>query len=366
MPYVDGESLRDRLHRERQLAIEETVRIGCEVADALGYAHEHGVIHRDIKPENIMISGGHALVADFGVARALSTIDDDRLTEAGLSLGTPTYMSPEQAAGDDQLDRRSDLYSLGCVLYEMLGESLPFRAPAHQRSWRGMPSIPFRAFPPCAPTYRPVSRRPSGALCPRCPGTASPALPISSRRSSERRRIAGESSPQLEATRPVLEDDRRPGRPASGAGRAHHRPGWPSRGMELPDACVARGAARPATMRPRLRDCRYRQDPAGRGVRPMGGSAGGQSRRRAATGPWDACPSAAGRLAALASASGQLVRFARGLARGNCRPVAGSRHPNFGDGISTRRTPYRGEAASVRGHGPRNRRSVPAAGALSR
>jgi tetratricopeptide (TPR) repeat protein len=126
MPYVEGESLRDRLHHERQLAIEETVRIGCEVADALGYAHEHGVIHRDIKPENIMISGGHALVADFGVARALSTIDDDRLTETGLSLGTPTYMSPEQAAGDDQLDRRSDLYSLGCVLYEMLGGEPPF------------------------------------------------------------------------------------------------------------------------------------------------------------------------------------------------------------------------------------------------
>jgi tetratricopeptide (TPR) repeat protein len=126
MPFVEGESLRDRLRRERQLAIEEAVRIGCEVADALGHAHAHGVIHRDIKPENIMISGDHALVADFGIARALSVIGEDRLTETGLSLGTPTYMSPEQAAGDDQLDRRSDLYSLGCVLYEMLAGQPPF------------------------------------------------------------------------------------------------------------------------------------------------------------------------------------------------------------------------------------------------
>ena len=126
MPFVEGESLRDRLRREPQLAIVEAVRIGCEVADALGYAHAHGVIHRDIKPENIMLSGAHALVADFGVARAVSSIGEDRLTETGLSLGTPTYMSPEQAAGDDQLDCRSDLYSLGCVLYEMLGGQPPF------------------------------------------------------------------------------------------------------------------------------------------------------------------------------------------------------------------------------------------------
>jgi hypothetical protein len=126
MPFVEGESLRDRLQRESQLAIEEAVRIGCEVADALGYAHAHGVIHRDIKPENIMLAGPHALVADFGVARALSTVGEDRLTETGLSLGTPTYMSPEQAAGDEQVDARSDLYSLGCVLYEMLAGGPPF------------------------------------------------------------------------------------------------------------------------------------------------------------------------------------------------------------------------------------------------
>jgi predicted ATPase len=132
MPFVEGESLRDRMNRERQLAVDEAVRIGCEVADALGYAHAHGVIHRDIKPENIMLSGPHALVADFGVARALTTTGEDRLTETGLSLGTPAYMSPEQAAGDDQLDRRSDLYSLGCVLYEMLAGQPPFTGSSSQ------------------------------------------------------------------------------------------------------------------------------------------------------------------------------------------------------------------------------------------
>jgi tetratricopeptide (TPR) repeat protein len=126
MPFVEGESLRDRLRREAQIAIEEAVQIGCEVADALGHAHARGVVHRDIKPENILLSGGHALVADFGIARALTVAGEDRLTETGLSLGTPAYMSPEQAAGDDQLDGRSDLYSLGCLLYEMLAGHPPF------------------------------------------------------------------------------------------------------------------------------------------------------------------------------------------------------------------------------------------------
>jgi tetratricopeptide (TPR) repeat protein len=204
MPYVEGESLRDRLHRERQLAIEETVRIGCEVADALGYAHEHGVIHRDIKPENIMISGGHSLVADFGVARALSTIDDDRLTEAGLSLGTPTYMSPEQAAGDDQLDRRSDLYSLGCVLYEMLAGEPPFsgsssRAIMARHAIDPVPSLrTVRSNVPAgleAAIRRALSKVPGDRF-------ASAADFIE----ALKRGAAGspvESSPQLEATRPV-------------------------------------------------------------------------------------------------------------------------------------------------------------------
>ena len=126
MPYVEGESLRDRLTRETQLPIDEAVRIAREVADALGYAHSRGLVHRDIKPENILLSEGHAVVADFGIARALSAGGVRRLTETGLALGTPSYMSPEQADGTAALDGRSDLYALGCVLYEMLAGQPPF------------------------------------------------------------------------------------------------------------------------------------------------------------------------------------------------------------------------------------------------
>ena len=126
MPFIAGESLRDRLSRENQLPVEEAVRIGCEVAQALGCAHAQGVVHRDIKPENILLSDGHALVADFGIAQAVSKPGDQRLTETGISLGTPTYMSPEQAAAAPNLDGRSDLYALGCVLYEMLAGQPPF------------------------------------------------------------------------------------------------------------------------------------------------------------------------------------------------------------------------------------------------
>jgi eukaryotic-like serine/threonine-protein kinase len=126
MPYVEGESLRDRLNREKQLPIPEAVRIAREVADALSYAHSHGVIHRDIKPENILISLDHARVADFGIARVVTEAGGDKLTRTGLAVGTPIYMSPEQAAGDEALDARSDIYSVGCVLYEMLAGAPPF------------------------------------------------------------------------------------------------------------------------------------------------------------------------------------------------------------------------------------------------
>ena len=132
MPYVEGESLRDRLRREIQLPIEDAIRIAREVADALGYAHGHRLIHRDIKPENILLEAGHAVVADFGVARAIETAGSDLLTATGLVVGTPAYMSPEQAGGSDRLDGRSDLYSLGCVLYEMLAGEPPFSAPTPQ------------------------------------------------------------------------------------------------------------------------------------------------------------------------------------------------------------------------------------------
>ena len=129
MPFVDGESLRDRLNRQRQLPIDEALRIAREVADALGYSHARGVIHRDIKPENILLENGHAAVADFGIARALSAAGAERLTQTGVAVGTPLYMSPEQAAGERNLDGRSDLYSLGCVLYEMLAGQPPFTGP---------------------------------------------------------------------------------------------------------------------------------------------------------------------------------------------------------------------------------------------
>ncbi|MEN8144761.1 MAG: bifunctional serine/threonine-protein kinase/formylglycine-generating enzyme family protein, partial [Gemmatimonadota bacterium] len=127
MPYIAGESLRDLLDRETQLPVDEAVQIAREVADALGYAHSHNVLHRDIKPENILLDAGHAVVADFGIARAITEAGGSKLTETGLAIGTPTYMSPEQAAGGvSTLDARTDIYSLGCVLYEMLAGDPPF------------------------------------------------------------------------------------------------------------------------------------------------------------------------------------------------------------------------------------------------
>jgi len=126
MPFMAGESLRARLERERQLPVEDAVRIAGEVAAALGYAHRQGVVHRDIKPENILLQDGHAMVADFGIALAVSEAAGPRLTATGLSMGTPHYMSPEQAAGDSRVDGRTDTYALGCVLYEMLTGKPPF------------------------------------------------------------------------------------------------------------------------------------------------------------------------------------------------------------------------------------------------
>ncbi|MFQ5705132.1 MAG: protein kinase [Gemmatimonadales bacterium] len=128
MPYVEGETLRDRLQREKQLTIDDTLRIAKQVASALDYAHRQGVIHRDIKPENILMHEGEAMVADFGIALAVKQAGGNRLTETGLSLGTPQYMSPEQATGDQNIDARSDVYSLGAVVYELLTGDPPFVA----------------------------------------------------------------------------------------------------------------------------------------------------------------------------------------------------------------------------------------------
>ncbi len=131
MPFVDGESLRDRLNREGQLTIPEAVRITREAALALDYAHRHGVVHRDIKPENILLTDGQAMVADFGIARAMQN-GGESLTQTGMSIGTPAYMSPEQASGERNVDARTDVYSLGCVLYEMLAGEAPFSGPTAQ------------------------------------------------------------------------------------------------------------------------------------------------------------------------------------------------------------------------------------------
>ena len=132
LPYVRGESLRDKLTREKQLAIEDVVRIATQVASALDYAHHHGVIHRDIKPENILLHEGEAVVADFGIALAVREAGGPRLTATGLSLGTPQYMSPEQAAGRRELDARSDVYSLAAIVYEMLAGEPPHTGPTAQ------------------------------------------------------------------------------------------------------------------------------------------------------------------------------------------------------------------------------------------
>ncbi|MEE9534163.1 MAG: protein kinase, partial [Acidimicrobiia bacterium] len=126
MPFVDGESLATRMEREKQLPVKDSVSIALEVAGALSYAHEHNVIHRDIKPDNILLSGGHAVVMDFGIGRAISVAGGDKLTETGLVVGTPAYMSPEQATGSGDLDGRADVYALGCVLYEMLSGEPPY------------------------------------------------------------------------------------------------------------------------------------------------------------------------------------------------------------------------------------------------
>ncbi|MDH3292459.1 MAG: protein kinase [Gemmatimonadota bacterium] len=154
MPFVEGESLRDRLNRENQLPIEDALQVTKEVADALGHAHSLGFVHRDVKPENILFQGGHAVVADFGIARAVTEAGGQRLTETGLAVGTPAYMSPEQASGGRQIDARSDLYSLACVLYEMLSGETLFTGPSARAiiaKVLSLPPTPVRMLRPRVP-----------------------------------------------------------------------------------------------------------------------------------------------------------------------------------------------------------------------
>ena len=151
MPYVQGESLRARLDREKQLPVEEAVRYACEVADALAYAHAQGVVHRDIKPENVLLEDGHAVVADFGIARAASSADQATLTKTGVAMGTPPYMSPEQIYGEKNIDGRTDQYALGCMLHEMLAGQPPFVGP-HAQSLMAQHALDD---PPLVTRFRP-------------------------------------------------------------------------------------------------------------------------------------------------------------------------------------------------------------------
>jgi eukaryotic-like serine/threonine-protein kinase len=128
MPYIQGESLFQRLDRERRLPLDDAIRIAQDVAQGLGYAHSHGILHRDVKPENVLLADGHALIADFGLARAIEAADRRRLTATGVVVGTVHYMSPEQLLERPDLDQRSDIYSLGCILYEMLTGGPPYTA----------------------------------------------------------------------------------------------------------------------------------------------------------------------------------------------------------------------------------------------
>jgi serine/threonine protein kinase len=147
MPFVEGENVYERLQREYQLAPAEALRIATAAASALAYAHEQGVVHRDIKPDNILLSGDQVLVADFGVARAVSEVQE-KLTATGMVVGTPTYMSPEQASGDKAIDGRTDIFALGCVLYEMLAGEPPFKGPNPQATLMRRFMGPPRALRP--------------------------------------------------------------------------------------------------------------------------------------------------------------------------------------------------------------------------
>jgi serine/threonine-protein kinase len=152
MPYVEGESLYQRLERERQLPLEDALQITQDVAAALGYAHSRGVLHRDVKPENILLAGGHALVADFGLARAMGAADQEKLTKTGATVGTVYYMSPEQLRGDRNLDQRADVYGLGCILYEMLTGEPPYAG----RAFNQVVTQIVRAPVPSARQLRPT------------------------------------------------------------------------------------------------------------------------------------------------------------------------------------------------------------------
>ena len=253
MPFVDGESLRARLDREKQLPIDDALQIAREVADALSYAHAHGVIHRDIKPENILLESGHAVVADFGIARAINAASGDKLTETGMAIGTVQYMSPEQAAGQQDLDGRSDLYALGCVLYEMLAGQAPFTGPTvesivHQHLVANPP--PITQLRPAVPADVAAALQRALAKTP-----ADRFNPVAQFASALQPRTVAATAPVASAP---------PRAQSRTAGRRHHSWHWP-RSASSSSARAAPPAARsPSSARPR----RSRATPGSRSTLP--------------------------------------------------------------------------------------------------
>ena len=204
MPFVEGETLGARLSRERQLPVDDALRLAREVADALAHAHAHGVVHRDIKPENILLEAGHAVVADFGIAKALAAAGDaTALTATGMSVGTPAYMSPEQSAGDPGVDGRSDLYSLGCVLYEMLAGQPPFTGPTVEslvRQHITAPAPPVTQFRPAVPAA--VAEALARALAKNPADRFNPVDQFAS--ALDHRPAGADAAPTLQATRTIV------------------------------------------------------------------------------------------------------------------------------------------------------------------
>jgi eukaryotic-like serine/threonine-protein kinase len=165
MPFIEGESLRARLAREGELPLNDAVRLLREVLDALNYAHAHGVVHRDIKPDNVLITGRHAVVTDFGVAKALTEATGEaRLTSTGMALGTPAYMAPEQIAGEPNVDARADIYAVGALAYEMLAGQPPFRGATTQ----AVLAAHMTQAPPALATLRPTIPPELDAIVARC------------------------------------------------------------------------------------------------------------------------------------------------------------------------------------------------------
>ncbi|HEY2956154.1 MAG TPA: protein kinase [Candidatus Eisenbacteria bacterium] len=222
MPYVEGESLRGRLAREKQLPLADALQIAREVADALSYAHGHAVVHRDIKPENILVQSGHAVVTDFGIARAI-TAAGGALTATGIALGTPAYMSPEQVAGSRDVDGRSDLYSLGCVLYEMLAGQPPFTGPTEES---------------LAHQHLSVTPRPVSDLRPAVPGGVAAAIQRAlAKTPADRQGTAALFAAALADREPGAAGASQPGAPASPARR-----GWRLVWLAAAAVVVAAGA----------------------------------------------------------------------------------------------------------------------------